>query len=524
MKRDDKFLENCRNGNLKETKKLLSRLLFKPEINTTDKDLNTGLHLAIKKGHVELSELLISTGININARNKERDTALHIATNKGNLDIVKLLVSKGALINSKEANEYSALHEAIDQGYPKIAKFLILSGADINAKTKNGDTPLIRASRSGCRDIVSLLITKGADVKVQGCYKETALYKASEAGDIKIAELLIAAGADVNAINNTRMSSLHKASENGYTALAGFLISKGAEVNASDDYGEIPLHKASYFGHPEIVKLLISKNTEINAQNKDGLTALHYAAGSGNFEIASLLLKSHIKFNLQDNSHHSALFYTYKSKNLQILDSLSEKCSNKQELKDLYDKTFSEIKFQDTETDSFLTKLFSLCHEYKVRVDSPLIKAFKNGDNKILISLLNNKSPLDHNVADSDRPNVWQDDTLLSLTKKSFGKLIQRYPNSPQLVIAAFFYWRYKARQWFKTQKSKDFVCDSCNTGVNIYSSSFLIGTWLRCHDCTIEKVLLPSFEKLKSDPRFFGKDEVDNAIDYILHADKLSY
>ena len=54
------------------------------------------LFSVIKNNDIEIVKLLIENGADVNAKNEDGETALHLANRKGYLDIVKYLIAKGA--------------------------------------------------------------------------------------------------------------------------------------------------------------------------------------------------------------------------------------------------------------------------------------------------------------------------------------------------------------------------------------------------------------------------------------------
>jgi len=91
---------------------------------------------------IELEKLLRLKNINVNVTNDSGETPLHIASKKGDLEIVKFLVEKGADVNAKDHDdeEATALHIASFYGMADIVKFLVSKGADVNATNSSGQT------------------------------------------------------------------------------------------------------------------------------------------------------------------------------------------------------------------------------------------------------------------------------------------------------------------------------------------------------------------------------------------------
>ena len=78
-------------------------------------------------------KVLIQNGADVNAVDKNKLTALHIAAKKGHVDVAKVLIQNGADVNAVDKNKFTALHFAAENGHVDVAKVLIQNGADVNA-------------------------------------------------------------------------------------------------------------------------------------------------------------------------------------------------------------------------------------------------------------------------------------------------------------------------------------------------------------------------------------------------------
>ncbi len=78
-------------------KQVIERLLNVKnlDIDATDKQGMTALHLAISRGYEEICKYLIDNGASINTATKERRTCLHLAVDAGHTDIVSLVIQTG---------------------------------------------------------------------------------------------------------------------------------------------------------------------------------------------------------------------------------------------------------------------------------------------------------------------------------------------------------------------------------------------------------------------------------------------
>ncbi|MGG0731632.1 ankyrin repeat domain-containing protein [Bacillus paramycoides] len=118
-------------GDINEVKQLIGN---DKEILNTMTTFGTWLHVAAKKGHLEVVEYLINTGIDIEARGGTFDaSALNLAAGEGHLEIVKYLIEAGAELDMSLAKR-NPLFGAIYGGHKEVAEFLVKKGIDISIR------------------------------------------------------------------------------------------------------------------------------------------------------------------------------------------------------------------------------------------------------------------------------------------------------------------------------------------------------------------------------------------------------
>lgn len=134
----------------------------------------SGLVPAIKSGaRYRAAELIWEGNVDLDASGGGQGTALHVATRRGDVDLVELLVSAGANINSTRAFlGPTPLHVAGEYGQLEVLKTLVSLGADVNSLSSGGgSTPLdsarwesliARVSRDTRSEMVKFLLSKGA--------------------------------------------------------------------------------------------------------------------------------------------------------------------------------------------------------------------------------------------------------------------------------------------------------------------------------------------------------------------------
>ncbi|MCU7667430.1 ankyrin repeat domain-containing protein [Bacillus thuringiensis] len=120
------FAKDIRNaiksGQLDTLRDLLEK---EPKMLTWMTSFGTWLHVASKKGHLEIVEYLINQGIEIDAKGGTFDaSALNLAAGAGHLDVVKYLIDSGAELDVSLAKR-NPLFSAIYGGHKEVVEFLV---------------------------------------------------------------------------------------------------------------------------------------------------------------------------------------------------------------------------------------------------------------------------------------------------------------------------------------------------------------------------------------------------------------
>jgi tankyrase len=163
----ENFLRAVNEGD-RETVDLFVRSNF--NIHIADKDGNSPLMIALKKGHTVIAKILLDGGADVNKRDALGLTPLLIScgnTTQGYKTIAETLIKKSALVNVHDKLGFTPLLLTLSGGNIEIAKLLIENGADVSVRTNRGESALFLASESKSADreeVVNLLIGKGADL------------------------------------------------------------------------------------------------------------------------------------------------------------------------------------------------------------------------------------------------------------------------------------------------------------------------------------------------------------------------
>ena len=250
------------------------------KVDTVDEDGDHPLHLACKRGHTEISNLLVSHGADANAFNKHGQTPLHAAAS-GEKDCPELcenLIKHNAKIDAEDDNGNQPLHLACKRHHTETGNLLMSHGADANALNKDGRTPLHAAAggEKECFLLCKSLVNHDAKVDTVDEDGDHPLHLACKRGHTEIGNLLVSHGADANAFNKHGQTPLHAAAsgEKDCPELCENLIKHNAKVDAVDEDGNQPLHLACDRGHTMTVNLLVSYDADVKAVNGCGCKPL----------------------------------------------------------------------------------------------------------------------------------------------------------------------------------------------------------------------------------------------------------
>ncbi|KAK3941378.1 hypothetical protein QBC46DRAFT_431135 [Diplogelasinospora grovesii] len=173
------------------------------DVNATDKDGNTPLHLVCNSSPEDLA------GFRVIQQSVE-------------IKVIGLLLKHGADVNRKDEMGYTPLHVACrpspswtkrSENTLNVVKMLVHAGADPNAHTNAGERPLHLAVAWCHADVVAELVRRGADIMARDRLGEVPLHHASwTTNDGATAILLTRDEQEVNVADNEGSTPLHLAS------------------------------------------------------------------------------------------------------------------------------------------------------------------------------------------------------------------------------------------------------------------------------------------------------------------------
>ena len=319
------------------------------DLNKTDANGNTALHLAAHNGYYEIVKKLASDPrCLIKFYNSAGLIPIHIPCNNGNLRCLQTLIeqtklrqkTRGVLdeiegkidkdgelylnVNAETKFEKdTCLHLAARNLYSDICKELLKNGARLNSKNNLGQQPLILACSANDhwakKDnlVPEILLNAGASPNVKGCIRNRYLPR------------------------DTETTPLIMAAKNDNLEFAKILLQKGADVNLSDSLGQSPIYHALWENSKNVARHLLTECPEINVNFKDHegkgcLNAVLKCSRKRPGEL-SQLVKAIFRAGGELPMDNSPLIEAVSYENVEVLDAILEETDvNPEEI--IYDK------------------------------------------------------------------------------------------------------------------------------------------------------------------------------------------
>lgn len=281
----DKFIDLVKENRNQEAK---DRFTYKDDINETDENLNTAVHVAAMNKDKDLLEFLIYKGAKTNLKNFDGKTPLHLAIDNDSFECAGILSQIGE--NIFDVDEETG-EIAFEKGFKKNEEYYNLFITEKTGKLKYLNRRTLVHYFAENADELGIEICKERKIYIspkdnQGLTPlDLAFKNADNSKSAEIAAFLIMAGAE------------HVTTEFSYFQDAV----SNRNLNMRFDDGQTPLHIASILGHAGIVNYLLENNAKVDIQDSIGTTPLHEAVRYGNVEIVKMILNAGGNVNAKDN-------------------------------------------------------------------------------------------------------------------------------------------------------------------------------------------------------------------------------
>ena len=275
----------------------------KPDLNATDPDGNSAIHVAARKGDSVTLKPLLANGANSNSINARNETALYFAAESDCLNCVALLLENEANPAIATKLEITPLEVAIQNDRAEIAGLLLESQTSYAGIHR----VLLLAIENDRDDLGLALIKRDSKLGSLDDRGRSALWYSADRGLEKTSAALIKSGKiDINSQDSTGHCALAQAIRGGHIAVVRTLIIEGADLNIRTNAGNSLLMLAVLAKNPAIVELLLTRAIDIDVQDNVGDNALMLAAGTGQNEVLEMLIEAGADLQLRNKEELNA--------------------------------------------------------------------------------------------------------------------------------------------------------------------------------------------------------------------------
>ena len=270
----------------------------------------------------ELAQILVEAKADISATDRQGNTPLMAAFKRGQATLAQMLVQRGATVPASNQQGTKLLLAAITVGNVQLAQVLMKAGVNISATDRQGTTPLIAACAAGHMTLVQILLEAKSDISATDRQGRTPLLVACAAGHPTIVKMLLQKGAVLAASNRPALSKLLlKASAAGQNELAELLVEAKADISFTDWQGATPLLAAIAAGHLALAHMLVQKTGAVVSAYRPGATLmlsgvklLLQACAAGHIVLTQLPVE--VTASIADSSHQVGCRYLVLARRL----------------------------------------------------------------------------------------------------------------------------------------------------------------------------------------------------------------
>ncbi|XP_041481439.1 histone-lysine N-methyltransferase EHMT2-like isoform X2 [Lytechinus variegatus] len=239
------------------------------------------LYMASTNGEVDKVLQMLSEGFDPNYRfpSHNLETPLHGAASKGHLDIICLLLQSGANIDAVDANLATPLHSAADNSHLTCVQYLVTCGANVNHKDDEGSTVLHISTKNGNMEMLGYLLTLNKiDLNLQDNGGWTPVIWGADYKNAVSVRYLLEHGADPFVRDKEQNIGLHWAAYSGCQDVMEVFLNNNKDntdhLNALNVHGDTPLHISARENHYGCAMQLLVRHADVTIKNNENELAL----------------------------------------------------------------------------------------------------------------------------------------------------------------------------------------------------------------------------------------------------------
>ena len=278
---------------------------------------SSSMNRAVHDGDLKRVQKLIWNGVDVNGLYGD-SPLLHVAIKKGLVDIALALLAAGADVHVKDAGGLTALRWACLMGKENVVQALIDKGSRVNEQDSFGRTPLMGQRR--VTDISLCLLRAGASC--EGLEQERVdelLRYAWNKRDLLAIRCLFKDSGRVSILSREEQEKLlHLAYHQGYDFVVHTLLKNGCRVNIlSREEGEGLLRLACLDGDACVIESLLASSCDVNCVDLAGFTPLMIATVKDHEEVVKKLILAGANLGIQRPNSDTALHLAAKHNSIQ---------------------------------------------------------------------------------------------------------------------------------------------------------------------------------------------------------------
>ncbi len=343
-----------------------------PKITVSPKLIKTEIHResafkAAELGSLDTLHMLLAEGVNPLVRNEQGDSLLHIALRKGHIELATFLIQvQGVPADLKGAGDLSVLEQAIQNDEPLVIAGLLDAAGQGQMSGKNstpamltkanalGQTPLQQAVQHNAvrvlEDWTNNFSFKLDDLQVQNQPVLDDVAKNGSPEMLASVVPLLLPDAPGNATKAKVFALARECVEMGKPEAGSYLVKAfGVDVDKPDQHGLTLFHKAAIANNLQEMRVLKALGANLQARDDQNNSAFHLAAMSANSKTLKALYNEFGFTNLHDagadgKSALTQVAGSAENSNLQtLLDFISAQFIKTNHLQDVTQPTLSNL-------------------------------------------------------------------------------------------------------------------------------------------------------------------------------------